>query len=120
MKWGQAFRNMISDGYFGETELPIWIVFGYPDAPKYIGTKEKFKESLVVKNSEVGAFVIKKHKDKNYYVMDFYIIDGVDEEGNKKYLNLGVIPKPSVKSMAIEFRSTVKKAKPEESIKTIL
>lgn len=78
------------------------------------------KERIAAKNAEMGTFVVNKHKKYNYYVMNFYILDGINDNGNKEYLNLGVIPKPSVKSMAIEFRSTKKEVRMDQSLTDIL
>lgn len=118
-KNGDVLKDLIMDGYFGTTELPIFIVYGYPNGHEFIGTKRENRRKMNF-NSALCAMRMKpSQKDPSYFVVDFWILEKIDDDGNKIYINLGTMPKPK-NQFAIEFRSRIKKISLDKSIGEVI
>lgn len=121
-------KDMIADGYFGGTNLPLWVVYGdVKMPPKYLKTKNTFEIEKSDVIEEKMAVVIKpstplanKEYSNKYYSVQFWILKNVDKNGNKTYINWAVKPTPSIGVLKTEFRSKTKTVSLNESIKKVL
>lgn len=101
-------KEMIADGYFGLTELPLWIVYGYGKSPQYLGLKKKYDVGNIKKEKMFIKINPNKRSGSFWFVVDFYILGGLTEDMKKIYYNLGTMPKPSTGAFSVEFRSAKK------------
>lgn len=100
-------KQMVADGYFGLTNLPLWIVYGYGKEPKYLGLKKDYSIEDIIEE-KMFIKINPNRKENNWFVINFYILGGLTDDMKKMYYNLGTMPKPSTGAFAVEFRSEKK------------
>lgn len=74
------------ESVFGNTQLPLWKVFGGKTKPKYLGFKteytlEKVKEITSTKEYPLVAVRVNRVKDSIHNTVNFYMLSDVNDKG---------------------------------------
>lgn len=97
-----------ADAIFGNTQLPLWKVFGGDHEPEFLSIKSDYSEAKMqdiiekVKNLPFIKVIVRAPKDAIHNNIIMFLLSGTNEEGDVKYI-MGEIGTASGSKFSFKF-----------------